>query len=98
MSTTTHDPHGTVLVDGAASFPIALSPPPPPGSQTPAGSDALDAVAGAGISFLRVGPPRGQWSDEALADAESWNDAAAARGIHTWIALGELAHAQPDSP
>src|SRR6185503_6976779 len=76
LSTTTHDPHGTVLVDGVASFPIGLSPPPPAGSQTPAGGDALDEVVGAGISFLRVGPPRGHWNDEALADAESWNAAA----------------------
>jgi len=98
VSTTTHDPHGTVLVDGVASFPIGLSPPPPPGSQTPAGGDALDEVVGAGISFLRVGPPRGRWNDDALTDAENWNAAAAARGVHTWIALGELAHAQPDTP
>jgi len=85
-------------VDGVASFPIGLSPPPPAGSQTPAGGDALDEVVGAGISFLRVGPPRGQWNDDALTDAENWNAAAAARGVHTWIALGELAHAQPDTP
>jgi len=98
LSTTTHDPHGTVLVDGVASFPIGLSPPPPAGSQTPAGGDALDEVVGAGISFLRVGPPRGHWNDDALTDAENWNAAAAARGVHTWIALGELAHAQPDTP
>jgi hypothetical protein len=97
LSTTTHDAHGTVLVDGVASFPIGLSPPPPPGASTPAGSDALDEVVGAGVTFLRVGPRRGQWDDDALADAESWNAAAAARGIHTWIALGELAHAQPDT-
>ena len=42
MSTTTHNAHGTVLVDGAASFPIGLSAPPPRGGTTPAGSDALD--------------------------------------------------------
>jgi len=98
VSTTTHDPHGTVLVDGVARFPIGLSPPPPPGALTPVGGDALDEVVGAGVTFLRVGPPRGQWDDDALTDAESWNAAAAARGIHTWIALGELAHAQPDTP
>ena len=98
MSTTTHDSHGTVLVDGVASFPIALSPPPPRGAQSPAGADALAEVVGAGITFLRVGPRRGHWTDDALVDAGSWNDAAALRGIHTWIALGELAHAQPDTP
>jgi hypothetical protein len=98
VSTTAHDSNGTVLVDGAAGFPIALSPPPPPGGRTPAGVDALDEVVGAGITFLRVGPRRGRWTDEAIADAENWNAVAAARGIHTWIALGELAHAQPDTP
>jgi hypothetical protein len=98
VSTTTHNSHGTVLVDGVANFPIGLSPPPPPGGRTPAGGDALDEVVGAGATFLRVGPHRGEWTDVAIADAESWNAAAAARGIHTWIALGELAHAQPDTP
>lgn len=98
MSTTTHNSHGTVLVDGVASFPIALSPPPPPEARTPAGGDGLDEVVGAGITFLRVGPRRGTWTDHAIADAGNWNAAAAARGIHTWIALGELGHAQPDTP
>jgi hypothetical protein len=98
MSTTTHDSHGTVLVDGVASFPIALSPPPPRGAPSPTGADALAEVVAAGITFLRVGPRRGHWTDDALVDAEGWNDAAAARGVHTWIALGELAHAQPDTP
>jgi hypothetical protein len=97
-TTTTHDSHGTVLVDGVASFPIALSPPPPRGAESPAGADALGEVVAAGVTFLRVGPRRGHWTDEALVDAGSWNDAAAAQGIHTWIALGELAHAQPDTP
>jgi hypothetical protein len=87
-----------VFVDGVASFPIALSPPPPPEGQTPAGVDALDEVVGAGITFLRVGPRLGRWTDRAIADAGNWNAAAAARGIHTWIALGELAHARPDTP
>jgi hypothetical protein len=98
VSTTTHDSHGTVLVDGVAGFPIALSPPPPPGGRTPAGVDALDEVVSAGVTFLRVGPHHGQWTDQALVDAENWNDAAEAQAIHTWIALGELAHAQPDTP
>jgi hypothetical protein len=98
VSTTSHDSHGTVLVDGVATFPIALSPPPPHGAESPAGSDALGDVVDAGVTFLRVGPRHGQWNDDALADAEAWNDAAAAQGVHTWIALGELAHAQPDTP
>ncbi len=85
-------------MDGVASFPIGLSPPPPPGGRTPAGVDALDEVVGAGITFLRVGPHHGKWTDDAIVDAGNWNAAAAARSVHTWIALGELAHAQPDTP
>jgi hypothetical protein len=98
LSTTTHNLHGTVLVDGAEVFPLGLSLPPPLGGLTPAGGDALDEVAGAGIALLRFGPHRGEWSDAALTDAGSWNAAAAARGIHTWIALGDLAHAAPGTP
>jgi hypothetical protein len=92
---TTHNSRGTVLVDGVASFPIGLSRPPPMGGRTPAGADSLDEVVGAGITFLRVGPHLGDWTDAAIADAESWNAAAAARGVYTGIALGDLAHAQP---
>jgi len=98
LSTTTHNSRGTVLVDGAEVFPLGLSLPPPLGSVTPTGGDALDEVAGAGVALLRFGPHRGEWSDAALADAGSWNAAAAARGMHTWIALGDLAHAQPGTP
>jgi hypothetical protein len=98
LSTTTHNSHGTVLLDGAEVFPLGLSLPPPLGGLTPAGDDALDEVAGAGIALLRIGPHHGEWSDAALADAGSWNAAAAVRGMHTWIALGDLAHAQPGTP
>jgi len=87
-----------VVVDGVETFPIGLSLPPPLGGLTPAGTDALDEVVGAGITLLRAGPRDGGWTDAALADAESWNAAAAARGVHTWIGLGPLAHAQPATP
>jgi hypothetical protein len=98
VSSTTHDSRGTVLVDGAAAFPIGLSLPPPLGGLTPSGADALDEVVGAGIGLLRVNPGHGEWTDAALADAENWNAAAGARGVHTWIGLGDLAHAQPGTP
>jgi hypothetical protein len=98
VATTTHNSRGTVLVDGAEVFPIGLSLPPPLGGLTPAGTDALDEVVAAGITLLRFGPLHGDWTDAAIADAESWNAAAAERGVHTWIALGNLAHAQPDTP
>jgi hypothetical protein len=98
VPTTTHNSRGTVLVDGVARFPIGLSQPPPVGGRTPAGVDSLDEVVEAGITLLRVGPHRGEWTDAAIADAENWNAAAAARGVYTGIALGELAHAQPDTP
>ncbi len=98
MSTTTHNSRGTVLVDGAEAFPLGLSLPPALGGLTPAGTDALDEVVGAGITLLRVAPPQGEWTDAATAAAQNWNAAAAERGVHTWVGLGGLAHAQPDTP
>jgi hypothetical protein len=86
------------MVDGAAAFPLGLSLPPPLEGFSPAGTDALDEVVGAGIAFLRAGPRHGEWTDAAIVDAEQWNAAAADRGANTWIELGELGHAQPGTP
>ena len=85
-------------MDGAEAFPICLSLPPPLGGLTPAGADALDEVVDAGITLLRVDPAHGKWTDAALEDAENWNAAAGARGVHTWIGLGDLGHARPGTP
>ena len=48
---------GTFLFAGQATFPIALSNPPPIDGLTPAGTDGLDAVVKAGVTLFRVGPP-----------------------------------------
>jgi hypothetical protein len=94
---TTVDRHGTTLVDGRKVFPIVLAKGPERGSTTPAGLDALDEVASAGVNFLKVGPASTVWSDADTADAIGWNLEAAKRGIHTWINLSTLSRARPGS-
>jgi hypothetical protein len=93
--TTSATASGTFLLDGKPTFPIVLSNPPPLGTKTPSGSDALTEFAAAGVSFLRVGPNGVAWTDAQLADVQSWDSAAAAHGLHTWVNLRELARAQP---
>ena len=95
---TSYDSQGTILVDGVKTFPIALLRPPPLGSTTPWGTDALDAVVGAGVNLLASGPFGANWTDAALADVETWSSAATARRVHTWVNLRELARAQPGTP
>jgi hypothetical protein len=94
---TTIDSRGTILVDGVKTFPIGLSRPAALGATTPWGTDALTEVASAGVTLFKVDPLGGRWTAEALADAEAWNAAAAARGAQTWINLRELTHAVPDT-
>jgi hypothetical protein len=91
------DRHGTVLLNGRKVFPIVLAKGPPRGATTPAGVDALSEVAAAGVSFLKIGPAQGVWSDADTADAKAWNRAAAAHGLHTWINLSTLSRARPGS-
>lgn len=86
---------GTFLVNGKRSFPIGLTLPPPLGATTPAGTDALNEVVNAGVTFLSAGAWNKSWTDAVLRDSEAWDSAAAARGVHTWIYLHELALAQP---
>ena len=95
---TSYDRDGTILVGGAKVFPIVLTLPPPLGGMTPSGRDGLDEVASAGVNFVRAGPIRTTPADAIVADAQAWNRAAAARGIHTWVYLRELALAQPGTP
>lgn len=94
-ATTRLDRHGTILVDGRKSFPIALLRPPDPAGTTPWGTNAWDEIAAAGVSLVAAGPFGVDWTDTALEEARAWNAAAAARGIYTWINLRELARAQP---
>ena len=92
---TTVDRDGTTLVDGRKVFPIVLAKGPPRGSTTPAGADALDEVASAGVNLLKIGPAGSAWSDADTADALAWNREAARRGIYTWVNLSTLSRARP---
>lgn len=94
---TSYNLHGTFLLDGRRFFPLILSMPPPLGSVTPWGSDALDELVAAGVTVFRTGPVSEPWTQEHLETARAWNEAAAARGVHTWAYLRELAEAEPDS-
>jgi hypothetical protein len=92
---------GCLLVDGAKVFPIVLSNPPPLGGKTPAGTDGWNEVRGAGVNFFRT--PLVQWDlariDAQLAQITTFFDAAAAKGFHCWLQLGEIANlpTTPDS-
>ena len=97
-ATTRIDRNGTIVVDGRKVFPLALLRPPPLGSRTPSGANAWDEVARAGANLFAAGPFGVDWTDEEVAAAGRWNSAAAARGIHTWVNLRELARAQPGTP
>jgi hypothetical protein len=94
---TAADGHGTILVDGEKVFLIGLSAPPPLGGTTPWGTDSLDEVVAAGVNLVKAGPIRARWTLAQLAEARRWNEAAARRGIHTWVNLRELARAMPGS-
>jgi hypothetical protein len=94
-SRTSANAYGTFLINGTKAFPIGLTLPPPLGSRTPTGADALDEVVGSGVTFLRAGASGSAWTDAVLGDAQRWDAAAAARGAFTWINLRELGQAQP---
>ena len=81
------DRHGTVVLDGRKAFPIVLAKGPPP--------SGFAAVRAAGVSFLKIGPAGGPWTDTDLADALAANRASARHGLHTWINLSGFAQAQP---
>jgi hypothetical protein len=95
---TTHDSRGVIHVDGEPTFPLALLRPPTPEATTPWGTNGWNELVAHGVTLFATGPFGADWSDEALAEAERWNAAAAARGVHTWVNLRELARAQPGTP
>ncbi len=91
---------GVLQIDGEKVFPLGLSNPPPLGAKTPGGKDALEELADAGASFIRTG--RGDWSlaqiDAQLAAERALEDAAAARGLHCWLYLGDVPDLPPPGP
>ena len=92
---TSYDRAGTFLLDGRRAFLIALANPPPLGATTPSGGNGLDEVVGAGVNLFRVGPNWGPWTPGWIVRVKEWDEAAAARGVHTWINLTTLAGAHP---
>ena len=62
------------------------------------GTDALDELAAAGVNLFRTGPSGRDWDDALLDEASAWGDAAADRGVLTWVTLRELASAPPGTP
>jgi hypothetical protein len=85
---------GCLLIDGVKVFPIALSNPPPLGGKTPANTDGWNEVKSAGVNFIRT--KLVQWElgqiDAQIAQVKTVFDAAAAKGFHCWLQLGEVAN------
>ena len=96
-ATTEIGPYGTTMLDDRKVFPIVLAKGPERGAVTPTGADALNEVIGAGVNFLKVGPPDGTWQHADTDDVLAWNREAAARGAYTWVNLATLSKSQPGS-
>jgi hypothetical protein len=94
-ATTSLDANGTVLLNGAKTFPIVLAKGPPRDGTTPSGANALDEVIGAGVNFFKVGPATTTWTSADISDANLWDQAVAPRGAYTWINLSTLSQATP---
>ena len=94
---TSVDARGVFRVNGRAFFPIGVTMPPPLAGATPWDTAAVDELVAGGVTVFRTGPSARPWDDQLLAYAQAWNDAAAARGVYTWVHLRELAEATPGS-
>ena len=92
-ATTSSDGNGTVLLDGAKTFPIVLAKGPGPGATTPDGTNALAEVASGGATYLKIGPATVPWTTADIEDAKQQNRAAAANRLHTWVNLSTVARA-----
>jgi hypothetical protein len=96
--TTGYNRHGTFLVNGQRAFPIGLSMPPPLTGRTPRGAPGIDELTAGGITLFATGPHGTPWTPEVLDETRAWADAAAARGVHTWVNLRELAASVESTP
>ena len=96
-ATTSSDSNGTVILDGAKTFPIVLAKGPEPGTTTPEGRDAFAEVASGGATYLKTGPATVAWTTADIEDAKQQNRAAAANGLHTWVNLSTVARATAGS-
>jgi hypothetical protein len=95
MSVVAVDPQtGSLTIDGAKVFPVALAQPPPVGGKTPTNTDAWNEIANGGVNFVRTAAV--PWSSAQIAAqiaAETQVlDAAAAHGLHAWLQLGGVAN------
>ncbi len=95
MAAVAVDPQtGSLTIDGAKVFPIALAQPPPVGGTTPANTDAWKEIASAGVNFIRTAAVA--WSSAQIAAQIAAEkqvlDAAAAHGLHAWLQLGGVAN------
>jgi hypothetical protein len=96
-ATTTFNRNRTIQFDGRSTFPIVLSPGPPPNSTTPWGTNGLAETTSAGVNVFRTGVG-GAWSAADIKTALDWDRAAAALHAYTWPNLGGYSLAQPGSP
>src|SRR3954447_25434558 len=94
---TTSDADGVMLVNGTAVFPLVLAKGPDAGTTTPDGKNAFAEIAGAGITFLKLGPATTPWTTSDIADANTQDRAAATAGLSTWINLSTVSRATAGS-
>ncbi len=85
-----------LVIDGKPVFPIGFSLPPPIGSKTPQGHDAIKELAEAGTTFLRT-PTRlaGDWNPQTVREVKESLDAAKKHQMYCWVALRDLADITP---
>ena len=100
MSVVTVDPAtGSLVIDGAKVFPVVLAQPPPPGGQTPAGTDGWNEVTSVGVNFIRTRAIN--WSlahiNAQIAAERQVLDAATTHRLHCWLQLGGVANLPPPS-
>src|SRR5205814_2018360 len=94
----TFAPHGALLINGRAVFPIGFTMPPPPDGRTPDGKGAIAELADAGATFLRTGPMGADWNDQTIAREMQYLDAAAKNGMYCAPFLRELASLPENKP
>jgi hypothetical protein len=83
-------PHGALLIDGKAIFPIGFTMPPPADGKTPTGKDAIAELADAGATFMRTGPMGVDWNEASIARERAYLDAAARNHMYCATNLREL--------
>lgn len=90
----TIDPAGALVLDGQKVFPLNLTIIPPPGSKTPAGTDAYEEFRKGGVMFMRTGAAH--WGSNTIATELTYQEAAARAGLRCCPWLGwDLANIKP---